>query len=124
MYDFLLEQLDVCLKVLNTASSSNNKTMEGSDFTFHLLLLLASFSPAGRLEDEHFKLSEFIVKLRQCAASPDVEVRKLAAKAIIPFLNSPNDYSVVLNIVTQMLEPGNSKLSLNHIHGNLIQVGS
>lgn len=140
MYGFLLGELDICLKILNIATSpttpitnaceikSTSADTSGdnvycSDFTFHLLLLLSSFAPAGRVEDEHFKLSEFIVKLRQCAASPDIEVRKLAAKAIIPFLNSPNDYSVMLNIVAEMLESGISKLSINHIHGNLIQVG-
>lgn len=66
MYDFLLNELDTCIltmekrkterKLLNNVENSDPQTLT-CDFTFHLLLLLSSFTSSGRVEDTHFKVN-------------------------------------------------------------------
>ena len=62
MYDFLLGELDICLSKLekrvagNDAIEEENSNLGPSDYTYHLLLLLSSFAPVGRVEDEHFRV--------------------------------------------------------------------
>lgn len=72
MYDFLLIELDLCIQLIG----KRNQTMDilreknydqepivqdsvslNCDFTFHLLLLLSSFTTCGRVEDTHFKVT-------------------------------------------------------------------
>jgi len=50
MFDFLLSQLQLVGCVRNGVSKDTY------DFTFHLLLILSSLTPSGRLEDNHFKV--------------------------------------------------------------------
>jgi hypothetical protein len=69
------------------------------------------------------KLSEFIPKLRICARSADIEVRKLAARAIMSFVISPEDKkNLALSIVEEFLSLDFDRTSLNYVHGCLIQV--
>jgi len=62
MYEFLLGELEVCLAVLRKQISQSSEGCSNvtSDFTFHLLLLLSSFAPLGRVEDDHFPVSALL----------------------------------------------------------------
>jgi hypothetical protein len=64
MYEFLLGELKVCIRNLRKSActvrldADLDSPLATSDFTFHLLLLLSSFSPIGRVEDDHFRVSQ------------------------------------------------------------------
>ncbi|CAL8123751.1 unnamed protein product [Orchesella dallaii] len=132
MYDFLLEELDTCIQTIKQRKLEHEATKLGSavnlvnptaltcDFTFHLLLLLASFTSSGRVEDSHFKLAEFIPRITKCGESDDMEVRKLAAKALIPFLVSPEEKRDLAMTVLDNLQ-SQEKPTANHLHGLLFQ---
>ncbi|ODN04552.1 Thyroid adenoma-associated protein [Orchesella cincta] len=116
MYDFLLEELDTCIQTIKQIKP----TVLTCDFTFHLLLLLSSFTSSGRVEDTHFKLAEFIPRITKCGESDDMEVRKLAAKALIPFLVSPEEKrDLAMKVLNRIQTEAN--LTQNHLHGLLFQ---
>lgn len=59
--------------------------------------------------------------MRKCGESDDIEVRKLAAKALIPFLVSPEDkISLIMDVVNE-IRTRIENISQNHLHGLLFQ---
>lgn len=112
MYDFFYVELKL--------ASESIERNERPTRLHPLLLLISRLYPSAREGTEsNLRLSTYIPFISTCSSSPELVTRQLSAKsivALIPLANTADRVSFILGEICQ------AQLSLNTIHGYLLQV--
>ncbi|CAG7836609.1 unnamed protein product [Allacma fusca] len=124
MYDFLLGEVKDVASLFNQSTRNPGPpSQKDNDLAYHLLLLFSCFSTApGKLEEGNFRLSAFIGNIQACGCSSDIQVRTIAAKALVPFITSPEERQRVLETGLDSLIFGGRRIRNNKLHGDLLQL--
>ncbi|KAG0305784.1 hypothetical protein BGZ98_003575 [Dissophora globulifera] len=117
--DFLQEQLEVAVRQLLSASSSQDRVHPG---LYPVLTLLSRLQPslhADPADAVDGGMTAFVALVRRCAASAIWKTREMAARALIPLVASRHLMDLIIDILRGCLK---ANISQNETHGLLVQV--
>ncbi|KAG0379534.1 hypothetical protein BGX24_012779 [Mortierella sp. AD032] len=117
--DFLQSQLEVAVKQLLSAESSQDRVHPG---LYPVLTLLSRLQPSLHADPADVVdggMSAFVTLVRRCAASAIWKTREMAARALIPLIASRD----LMNWIVDILQGcAKDNISQNEVHGLLVQV--
>ena len=122
LVDVIETQTRSSIEMIVATNSSSDKISTGLSTPLVLLSLCSQLAPPkGDLRDLHCQLCSGLVKLcHALLSSPQMLFRLLAAKSLAR-LTHPDDIKSVIDSVVRSLS-SSSKLSMNTIHGLLLQL--
>nr|XP_012149021.1 PREDICTED: thyroid adenoma-associated protein homolog [Megachile rotundata] len=112
---FILEELQSFVTTNDSLIKSNVQSI--------LLLLSRLYHRHGSdYTNIQTKINDLVTVIIQCAKSAVFETRKLAARALVHIITEQSVGEVLMKIIENIIHTGSNNLSLNLIHGYMLQI--